>query len=213
MYNFEYFLNRMANSSLRASLTDKEIDWYKVTNSRDNVFEKILKDNFDSKPLRVFQVGAIESLETKFRIGSGWSELFWGEHIREFGGELHICDVNLNHIANSNFASSNLKYHVHLHIGDAAECLERMFAEDSPMADFDLYYLDGADEPLGNQQTLDQFKIVESHKAFYLVDDVPTKGQLLINYLNDKYDIYYDHIVKHYECGNGMMTIDLRDIK
>lgn len=83
MLNFQYILNRMADPILRASLTDREVD-REIRGAgdlcRDWVFENILKSDFKNRPLRVFQVGAIESLETKFRIGSGWSELF-GESI------------------------------------------------------------------------------------------------------------------------------------
>jgi hypothetical protein len=209
MLDFNYILNRIADPSLRASLTDREIDRYQGWPYRDSIFEGILK-SFDEKPIRVFQVGAIESLETKFRLGSGWSELFWGEYIREYGGSLHVCDINMNHIAHSNFAASNLKYQVNLHVGDAAECLSKMVADDSEFVPFDIYYLDGADEPYGNQQTLDQFKIIEDHKALVLVDDVPTKGQLLLEYLDkDPRDIP----IKHYDVGNGMMAINTRTFK
>lgn len=217
MLNFQYILNRMADPILRASLTDREVD-REIRGAgdlcRDWLFENILKSDFKNRPLRVFQVGAIESLETKFRIGSGWSELFWGEHIKEHGGELHVCDINLNHIAHSHFAASNLGYHVNLHVSDASERLKIMFPEDDKSVaqlPFDLYYLDGADEPHGNQQTLDQFNLVESHNALYLVDDVPTKGQMLLKYLELKYGEISD-IVTHYNCGNGMMLIDLREV-
>ena len=208
MLNFDYILNRMADPILRASLIDREIDQYRDFPYRDSVFEGILK-SFNGEPIRVFQVGAIESLETKFRLGSGWSELFWGEYIREYGGSLHVCDINLNHIAHSNFASSNLKYQVNLHVGDAAECLSKMFADDSEFVPFDIYYLDGADEPFGNQQTMNQFFHIEHHKSLVLVDDVPTKGQLLLEYLDkDPRDIP----IKHYDVGNGMMAINLRNV-
>jgi hypothetical protein len=112
----------------------------------------------------------------------------------------------MNHIAHSNFAASNLKYHANFYINDAAAVLSEMFVDRDDVLPFDIYYLDGADEPLGNQQTLDQFKIIEKHKALVLVDDVPTKGQLLLEYLDDH------SIVKHYDVGNGMMTIDLREV-
>ncbi len=208
--DFEYILSRMAEPSLRASLIDREIDRYRGVPYRDSVFEEILK-SFNGKPIRVFQVGAIESLETKFRLGSGWSELFWGEYIRDNGGELHVCDIDLNHVAHSNFTSNNLKYHVNLHVGDAAECLSNMFANDSGFVPFDIYYLDGADEPYGNKQTLDQFKIIQDHKALVLVDDVPTKGQLLLEYLDLKlWEDGFRPVINHYDVGNGMMTVDFR---
>tara|TARA_B110000495_G_C22980762_1_gene576500 strand:+ start:844 stop:1470 length:627 start_codon:yes stop_codon:yes gene_type:complete len=207
MLDFDYILMRMREPELRASLIDREIDKYQNWPYRDSIFEGILK-SFGEKPIRVFQVGAIESLETKFRLGSGWSEFFWGEYIREYGGSLHICDINMNHIAHSNFAASNLRYQVNLHVDDAAQCLLKMFANDSECVPFDIYYLDGADEPHGNQQTLDQFKIIEDHKALVLVDDVPTKGQLLLEYLDNGYG--WKSVAFYNNVGNGMMAIDMR---
>jgi hypothetical protein len=206
--NFEYMFVRMLNPHIGAAFIPPEVEAYAEHPYRDSVFEGILK-SFNEEPIRVFQVGAIESLETEYRIGSGWSELFWGEYIKKNGGELHICDINMNHIAHSNFAASNLKYHANFYINDAAACLSDLFHGRDDVPPFDIYYLDGADEPLGNQQTLDQFKIIEKHKALVLVDDVPTKGQLLLEYLNkDPRDIP----IEHYDVGNGMMTVDLREV-
>ena len=45
---------------------------------RDPVFNRVL-DSFDKRPIRVFQVGAIESLDTKYRVGSGWSDMLFGK--------------------------------------------------------------------------------------------------------------------------------------
>mgnify|MGYP003639323594 CR=1 FL=1 len=190
MLDFDYILSRMANEKLPASNTEEEKSAMIRTQIdprclRDTVFTGVLQDWFEKKPLRVFQVGAIESLETKFRTGSGWSELFWGEHIKEHGGDLHVCDINLNHIAHSHFSASNLGYRVNLHVGDAEGCLRAMFSEGDPTLPFDLYYLDGADEPHGNDQTLCQFKIIESHEALVMVDDVPTKGIKLLEHLDE----------------------------
>jgi hypothetical protein len=193
----------MLNPHIGAAFLPPEAEAYAEHPYRDSLFRSIL-ESFNGKPINVFQVGAIESLETEFRIGSGWSELFWGEYINKNGGSLHVCDINMNHIAHSNFAASKLGYKANFYINDATACLKELFVDRHDFPPFDIYYLDGADEPLGNQQTLDQFKIIEKHKALVLVDDVPTKGQLILEYLDNH------SIVKHYELGNGMMTIDLR---
>ena len=49
-------------------------------NVRDGLFKDILS-TFDG-PINVFQVGAIESLDGKFRVGSGWSDIIFGEYIQ-----------------------------------------------------------------------------------------------------------------------------------
>jgi hypothetical protein len=165
---------------------------------RDELFINVLKSFNKKEPLSIFQVGAIESLEVKFRIGSGWSELFFGSYVNTYGGEIFIADINLNHITNSYFMSSNLEYKTNLFIGDAIDVIK-----DS----YDIYYLDGADEPLGNDQTLQQFKKIKDSKSVVIIDDVPTKGQSLLPYLR-KEGINYEEFPN---CGSGMIVIDMRD--
>jgi len=170
---------------------------------RDVVFKEIL-DSFEGKPIEVFQVGAIESMEDQFRLGSGWSDIFWGNYIKRNGGKLVIVDIDINHIANSNFLAQNLQYEVHLHIADAARVIKE---------GFDVYYLDGADISYAedaHDQTMNQFKIIENTKSIVLVDDVPTKARKLKDYVI-AYGLASNWIVKEYSCGNGMMTIDMRN--
>ena len=50
--------------------------------TRDDIFASVLS-KFDSKPVRIFQVGAIETFVYDWRIGSGWSDLIWGEYIKK----------------------------------------------------------------------------------------------------------------------------------
>lgn len=169
---------------------------------RDVVFREIL-DSFKGKPIEVFQVGAIESMEDQFRLGSGWSDIFWGNYIKQNGGKLVIVDIDLNHIANSNFLAQNLGYEVHLHITDAARVIKE---------GFDIYYLDGADISYAqdaHDQTLQQFKTIENTQSVVLVDDVPTKARKLKDYVIAN-GVSRGWIVNEYSCGNGMMTIDMR---
>ena len=169
---------------------------------RDRVFKEIL-ESFNGQPVKVFQIGAIESLKNVFRLGSGWSDIFWGNYIKENGGELCIVDLDLDHIANSNFIAQQLKYAVNIHFGDGGNIIKE---------GFDIYYLDGADISYAenaHEQTLEQFKKIEHTNSMVLVDDVPTKAQRLKEYVTSKAE-EKGWKIKEYNCGNGMMTVDLR---
>ena len=165
---------------------------------RDRIFKKIL-DLFDKRPVNVFQVGAIESLDVKFRIGSGWSDLIFGRYIKEHGGNIVVVDIDLDHIAHSFLVANSLGYPFDGRLGDAIDHIEE---------GFDIYYLDGADIPVGNQQTIEQFMKIKDTNSVVLIDDAPTKGVFLKEYLDEK-DIPFDY---YEDAGNGMMVIDLRGI-
>jgi hypothetical protein len=162
---------------------------------RDDVLHETLA-SFTSQPINVFQVGAIESFASHFRLGSGWSDIIFGQYIRQHGGQLTIVDIDLDHLANSAFAAHNLRYNTVLRYGDAVQHIKE---------GYDIYYLDGADEPLGNMQTLQQFKKIEHTKSVVIVDDIKTKAVHLTEYLNKK----NAHFVRH-NVGNGMITVDMR---
>lgn len=170
--------------------------------ARDTLFLSIL-ESFNNKPVKVFQIGAIESLEDQFRIGSGWSDIFWGVYIKKYGGHLKIVDLDLNHLAHSSFVSQSLNYdNVDFVLSDGCDVLK------SDTTDYDIYYLDGADiSQIDNAhlQTLAQFKAIEHTNSIIIVDDVPTKAAALIEYLNAKNIAYSNH-----DYANGMLTIDLR---
>ena len=87
---------------------------------RDPVIRYVL-DLFDGAPVKIFQVGGIESLQTQFRWGSGWSDTIFGAYIKEKGGSLTIADVDLDHLANSSFMAERLGYDLLLELGDAIE--------------------------------------------------------------------------------------------
>jgi hypothetical protein len=165
---------------------------------RDRIFHEVL-ESFGGQPVNIFQVGAIESFALRFRVGSGWSDVTFGKYIREHGGSLDIVDIDLDHIANSALAAHTMKYSAELKYGDAIHHIKE---------GYDIYYLDGADVPLGNAQTLEQFKKIENTKSVVLVDDITTKAVHLIEYLKEKRISFVTH-----DVGNGMITIDLRGAK
>ena len=167
--------------------------------ARDALFLEVL-ESFNEMPIRVFQVGAIESLQNSFRIGSGWSELFWGAYINKHGGEMTVVDINLDHIAHSTFLSNYFKYKVNLFLEDAINVIDE---------GYDIYYLDGADIDHvadAHEQTLNMFKKIEHTNSVVLVDDVPTKAEDLIKYLNEK-NIKFTEFKTP---GSHVMNIDLR---
>ena len=165
-------------------------------NVRDGLFKDILS-TFDG-PINVFQVGAIESLDGKFRAGSGWSDIIFGEYILENGGHITVADINLDHLAHSFLIASNQGYPIQIKYGDAIGHIQE---------GYDIYYLDGADEPLGHQQTLEQFQKIEHTKSLVIVDDVKTKALFLKDYLEEKGVDFELH-----DTGNdGMMVIDMRE--
>jgi|TARA_R110000824_G_scaffold126068_1_gene285429 hypothetical protein len=169
------------------------------TKLRDPVLKHVLS-LFDEKPVDIFQVGAIESLDSKFRIGSGWSDTVFGPHVKKFGGSLVIVDVNLDHLANSYMIADAAGYPVDLKLGDAIDHISE---------GCNIYYLDGADGHLGDIQTLEQFKKIEHTSSVVLIDDIQTKAVSLVSYLRSKkikYDIH--------DVGNGgMITVDIRKDK
>lgn len=172
---------------------------------RDNLFKSVL-DSFWGSPVNIFQIGAIETFEDKFRMGSGWSDLWFGLHAQKFGGEYHVADINVDHAANSLFLANTLRYRVNIGIGDGLDRLQKV----EPCG---IYYLDGADisqTPDAHQQTLRQFMAIvcsAKGRTVVLVDDVPTKALDLIEYL-DSSGIKYDNLPQY---GSGMLVISLND--
>ena len=115
--------------------------------TRDGLFNNILS-LFNNKPINVFQIGAIETFDIGWRIGSGWSDIIFGTYIKNYGGKITVVDINLNNLAHSYFAASNLGYDIEICYGDASNFIRK--------EDYDIYYLDGSNDP---QETLNQFKV------------------------------------------------------
>lgn len=162
---------------------------------RDSVFEYVLS-LFNENPIKIFQVGAIESLDSIFRVGSGWSDIIFGKYINKFGGAIDIVDVNLDHLAHSGLMGAGLGYKIKICLGDAIDYI---------CDGYDIYYLDGAEGDVGNRQTFQQFKKIEDTKSVVLVDDIRSKAISLIDHLQKK-NIAFET----YNVANGMIVIDMR---
>ena len=104
----------------------KEIRLNTNVKLRDPVIRHVL-ELFENQPVKIFQVGGIESLQTQFRWGSGWSDTIFGAYIKEKGGSLTIADVDLDHLANSSFMAERLGYDLHLELGDAIEVISENY--------------------------------------------------------------------------------------
>ena len=176
---------------------------------RDTLFQEALS-SFGSKSISIFQVGAIESLDSSFRVGSGWSDVMFGEHIKKHGGQITVVDIDLDHLAHSILMASGLGYEIQPIYGDAVHYIE---------GGHDLYYLDGADETQdtnigGNKQTLEQFKKIEHTKSVVIVDDAKTKAVDLVEYLNEKEIAFATHEIKlphESTIITTMIIVDMRE--
>ena len=160
------------------------------TNTRDSIFQWVLNE-FENKPLRVYQVGAIETFRLDWRIGSGWSDTIFGPHIRDYGGKLTVVDINVDNIAHTFLAAKSLGYEVDTIFGDAID-----YIDDEP---YDVYYLDGSNDP---KETLDQFNKIKHNKCIVIVDDFSIKGTLLAKERRD-------FIVRN--VANQVGILDMRD--
>ena len=158
--------------------------------TRDYIFNWTLNE-FCPNPVKIFQVGAIETFKMHWRIGSGWSDLIFGEYIKKYGGNLTIADINLDHLSHSAMASTSLKYPITMHYGDALNSISQ--------EDHDIYYLDGSNDP---QETLDQFNKIKHKRCIVLVDDFSIKGTLLT-------EAGYNFEVR--DVANGVGILDLRE--
>ena len=156
--------------------------------TRDEVFYEVLK-MFNEEPIKILQVGAIESFDCAFRYGSGWSAVFFANYIKKNGGELTVCDPNLDHLANSIASATLLDYKIHGMFGRA---------EDFMRPEYDLYYLDGSNDA---EECLEQMNIIKDSSCVVLCDDFFDKGKLI----KDKFDWQIRPV------ANTMGILDLRN--
>ena len=158
--------------------------------TRDYIFDWALSQ-FNKKPVKIFQVGAIETFKTAWRMGSGWSDIIFGQYIKEYGGKITIADINLDHLCLSVAASHCFKYDIDVIYGDAINFIHKEI--------YDIYYLDGSNDP---QETLDQFNKIKDNKCIVLIDDFSIKGTLLNN---------TDYEFSVHSVANGVGVFDLRN--
>jgi len=193
LYNFEFahkILYLGKKNTIEHYIDGNGVIFDTVT--RDPIFNKVL-ESISPAPIKVFQVGAIETFEgIRWRMGSGWSDMIWGEYIRDHGGELTVVDININHLGHSTLAACKLGYEINTIYGDAIEHIDAQ--------DYDIYYLDGSNDP---DETLDQYNKIKHTSSIVIIDDYNIKGTLV-----DK--IKPQNTIVH-DMFEGLAVIDLRD--
>jgi hypothetical protein len=133
---------------------------------RDIVFKDVLSHYI--KPTKIFQVGAIETLDQQiYKIGSGWSDFTFGKHIKRYGGCLTVCDISIDHLANSKLIADSLGYQCEINHGDAIDFIDR---------NYDIYYLDGSNNPKETENQLDKIIGFNERGVHILIDDFTIKG-------------------------------------
>ena len=179
-YSFAY---RVLFQGLKNELTNN-------FHTRDYIFHWALSQ-FKDQPVNIFQVGAIETFRNEWRMGSGWSDMIFGQHIKKNGGKITIADINLDHLCLSMVAASSFGYEVSIFYGDAINSIDE--------EDYDIYYLDGSNDP---KETLSQFNKIKNKSCIVLVDDFSIKGTLLAQ-------TDYKFVV--HNVANGVAVLDLRN--
>lgn len=178
MKNFKYAYERIVNAKKIFEPTD-----------RDFIFDRVL-ELFNKNPVNIFQIGAIETFDERWRYGSGWSDVIFGSYIKRHGGSLTICDIDLDHIANSYFMSSHLGYKADFDLADASEIIGKK--------EYDIYYLDGGNDP---DETKNQYDNIVAKKCVIIIDDLFIKGASLMKDVEIPYK---------YSVANGVGII-IRD--
>ena len=171
---------------------EQRLPEFSIAQLRDPVFTKVL-DEANGRPLNIFQIGAIETLEgLAWRMGSGWSDIIWGQYIKQYGGSLTIVDINMNHLGHSLLAAQKLGYEVDLIYGDAIDHIESR--------DYDIYYLDGSNDP---KEALDQYVKIRDKQSIVIIDDYNIKGTLIDKLKPKNFD--------HWEVFEGIAVIDTQE--
>jgi hypothetical protein len=163
-------------------------------NTRDSIFKSILA-SFECNPVSVFQVGAIETFRFSWRIGSGWSDMIWGEYVAQHGGRITVADISIDNLANSTLAAVKLGYEDKLQTfhGNAINYIEE---------GYDIYYLDGSDDPF---EMLNQFNKIKHTSSIVIMDDYRVKGGMVeVQRATEGFAITVHTI------GNHVAVIDLR---
>ena len=160
--------------------------------TRDVIFNDIL-ERAKPQPLNIFQVGAIETFNSDWKIGSGWSDIIFGNYTKEYGGKLTVVDIDMDHLANSSLAAQSLGYEVELIYGDAVEHIGK--------SDYNhIYYLDGSND---SKETLEQLNNISHKDCMVIVDDFNIKGKLLPKEITEKATIR--------NIANGIAIIKLTE--
>lgn len=154
--------------------------WQNSKGNRDLVFNDILK-HFQ-KPITILEIGVSRNLNPSVRGSDGWSSLYFGNHIKEYGGKLISVDLDELAINNCKILCEEIDKEINhdYYIDTGTNVLSKLNNEE-----INFIYLDGGDDP---QEMIDEYDLILSRKyiPFVLCDDYHTKGQLI----RQKYPIH-----------------------
>lgn len=168
----------------------------KPVTGRNDSFTKvisILREAYD-RPITIVETGCIRKPTDEGRYGDGWSTLNWDYYSKDTGSQVHVVDINADHLAASKTIvpeSDRLKYH----LGDSVEFL-RSFHGKIDFLFLDSYDYCGDDKNmrLCHYHSLNEVMVSWdklNDRCFILLDDVfdsewNGKGKLSIPFLLDK---------------------------
>ncbi len=142
------------------------------SSDRDTTFKETL-NLFNNQAISILEIGCARGLDiesnNKSKDGDGWSTLFWTNYIKQNGGRLIICDINVSALRNCKELLGDLakEIDVSFYLGDGLNFIT---------GEFDLIYIDGSDSPV---EALAQFEKVDQNKTVVLIDDLHVKGTLI----------------------------------
>ena len=147
------------------------MDYYKIfketKGNRDPIFQEVL-NNFIKKPISILEIGSLRDLQNG-RAGDGWSTFHFAEYVKNYGGEITVCDIDKGALDSCKMAIDPFYNQINFHHGDGLTYL-KSFSNKR----YDLIHLDGSDNPN------DMLAEYENAKAsLILCDDFSTKGILL----------------------------------
>jgi len=75
----------------------------KPITGRNNSFLKVIEilNNEYNKPITIVETGCIRNVTEESKIGDGWSTLNWKYYSDKTDSNIHIVDINQNHINQS----------------------------------------------------------------------------------------------------------------
>lgn len=161
--------------------------------NRDTVFQHALSF-LNKAPANFLEIGSLRRTGIEARHGDGYSTFHYAEHVRDFGGNLTVCDIDPNAVAAAMSVVSPEFPFVNYYCCDGKSLL-------GPQNVYDFVYLDGSDDP---RDMLAEFELCKS--KLILCDDFSSKG-ILLKKKYPEYFLYFweghGHEMALYGIGSG----------
>lgn len=175
----------------------------KYPGHRDYIFRQVLK-RYQPNPINVFQIGGCQNWLPTFRVNSGWSDFFWAEYMKQYGGCLVLCDISEEALENSFVGFEEVMSSDCPGDRDKASLVtvqstgEDFLAGAQDNVPFTIYYLDGSDCP--NEMVKQFFLVPKNPGVTIICDDWKIKGTLL----SVLADSFTDCKVDYHDVANGV---------